>query len=70
VLNIGVASGMSSIARSLQGPAFSRHKRAGGARRSNWLVFAMIVASLAAIFLTAAIVTIVTGALYGDLLGP
>ena len=38
------------IAVSLQGDAFFKHGIAGGARHSNWLVFGIIVATLAGLF--------------------
>jgi t-SNARE complex subunit (syntaxin) len=37
------------VAASLQGDAFFKHGIAGGARHSNWLVFGIIVATLAGV---------------------
>jgi hypothetical protein len=51
-INIAITFGMSSIARSLQGQAFFKHTIAGGAKRSGWLVFAIIMGALVAVFAT------------------
>jgi len=59
-LNIAAAVAMSRVARSLQGQAFFNHTTAGGARRSNWLVFGIVMAMFGAIFAAAMIFTIVT----------
>jgi len=45
-LGIAFTIAMRNIARSLQGQAFFRHTAAGGAKRSNWLVFGFIVAAI------------------------
>ena len=42
-INIAAAIALYRLAGSLQGQAFFRHQIAGGAKRSNWLVFAVIV---------------------------
>ena len=65
-LNIALTFVMSRLARSRQGEAFFKHTTAGGAKRSGWLVFAVIVAVLAAVFLTAMIVAVASGAPFVD----
>jgi hypothetical protein len=45
-VNIGVAFGMNKLAASLQGDGFFKHTTAGGARRSNWLVFGIVLATV------------------------
>lgn len=65
-LNFGVTFGMSRVARSLQGQAFFNHTTAGGARRSNWLVFGIIMAMFVAIFVAAMIFAIMSGAASSD----
>ena len=46
-LNVATGWAIYKIAVSLQGDAFFKHGIAGGARHSNWLVFGIIVATLA-----------------------
>jgi hypothetical protein len=48
-INIALTFAMSSIARSTQGEAFFKHTTAGGERRSNWLVFAIIIGTVVGI---------------------
>jgi RsiW-degrading membrane proteinase PrsW (M82 family) len=70
-MNIGAVFAMSSVARSLQGQAFFNHTRAGGAKRSNWLVFAIIMGTFVAIFVAAMIFAFLTTAgSQGGLPGP
>lgn len=70
LLNIGVTAGMFRLARSLQGQAFFNHTAAGGERRSNWLVFGIIVAMFLVVFLGAMIFAIANGRLGGASFGP
>ena len=46
-LNVATGWAIYKIAVSLQGDAFFKHGIAGGARHSNWLVFGIIIATLA-----------------------
>jgi hypothetical protein len=62
-VNVSVAFAMNKLATSWQGEAFFKHTVAGGARRSNWVVFGIITATVAglilvmlAIFLAAGVV--------------
>jgi len=48
-INIAVAFAMNKMAASWQGDAFFKHTIAGGARRSNWVVFGIIMATFAAV---------------------
>jgi hypothetical protein len=48
-VNIAVAFAMNKMAASWQGDAFFKHTIAGGARRSNWVVFGIIMATFAAV---------------------
>jgi uncharacterized membrane protein len=44
-LTTGIAFGLYKLAASLQGDAFFTHWDAGGARRSNWMVFGVAAAT-------------------------
>jgi hypothetical protein len=48
-LNIGIAIGFYRMATSWQGEDFMKHRAGGGARRSNWAVFGIIVATFAVV---------------------
>jgi hypothetical protein len=46
-VNIAVAFAMNKMAASWQGDAFFKHTIAGGARRSSWVVFGIVMATFA-----------------------
>lgn len=46
-VNVAVAFAMNKMAASWQGDAFFKHTIAGGARRSSWVVFGIIMATFA-----------------------
>jgi hypothetical protein len=48
-VNFALAFAMNKLATSWQGDAFFKHTTAGGARRSNWVVFGIIVATVVAL---------------------
>jgi hypothetical protein len=60
-VNLGVAWGVFKLTDHLQGKAFSVHRAAGGARRSNWLVFGIIMAAVVTVMVAIAAVTVVAG---------
>jgi len=51
-VNISVAYAMNKLAASSQGDAFFKHTVAGGARRSNWVVFGIVMATVAGLLIT------------------
>jgi len=58
-INIAIALTMSKLAESLQGDDFFRHTIAGGAKRSNWLVFGIIIGTLVVLITTLVAIGIV-----------
>jgi hypothetical protein len=49
------------LADAMQGPAFFKHRAAGGMVRSNWLVLGIIIASAVAVLILAGVFLLTTG---------
>ena len=62
-INIAIALTFYKLADTMQGPAFFKHRAAGGPVRSNWLVFGIIVASVVAVMILAGVFLVATGRL-------
>jgi hypothetical protein len=60
-VNIGAAFALFKLAESLQGKDFLRHKAAGGARQSNWLVFGITVGTAVVLLVTIFLIVIALG---------
>jgi hypothetical protein len=45
-VSVSIAWAVYKLAESMQGAAWFKHRTAGGARRSNWAVFGVVVATL------------------------
>jgi hypothetical protein len=65
-VSIGIAYGLYKLAASLQGDAFFAHRSAGGARRSNWLVFGIVAATIVGLIAAVTGFVLVTGADVAD----
>jgi hypothetical protein len=61
-VNLGIAYGLYKLAASLQGDEFFAHMVAGGARRSNWLVFGIVAATFVGLMFVVAAVVLASGA--------
>jgi hypothetical protein len=61
-VNIAVAFALNKMAASWQGDAFFKHTIAGGARRSNWVVFGIIMATFAGLMVGTMAVFLAFGA--------
>jgi hypothetical protein len=62
-INIATALTFYKLAESMQGPAFFKHRAAGGSVRSNWVVFGIIIASAVAVLILAGAFLLATGRL-------
>lgn len=62
-LNIAAALTFYKLSDTLQGPAFFKHRGAGGPVRSNWLVFGIIAAAVVAVLILAGVFLLATGRL-------
>ena len=62
-INILLAYGFRKLVNSLQGDSISTHLEAGGVRRSNWVVFGIILATVAAFFIVVLAIMHFSGAL-------
>ena len=62
-INIATALTFYKLAESMQGPAFFKHRAAGGRVRSNWLVFGIIIASAVTVLILAGVFLFATGRL-------
>src|SRR4051794_25504523 len=60
-LNIAAALTFYKLADTMQGRAFSRHRAANGARRSNWLVFGITVGTGAAVLVVMVLILFAAG---------
>jgi hypothetical protein len=60
-VNIAAALTFYKLAEMLQGKAFFRHRGAGGARQSNWLVFGIAVGTAAVLLVTLFLILIAAG---------
>jgi hypothetical protein len=60
-VNIAVAFAFYKLAEAMQGQAFVKHRAAGGARQSNWLVFGIALGTAVVLLVTLFLILMAAG---------